>query len=90
MFGRIPAALGLTDAPTVGDLVRAAPAGLPPIDGVVDFVNPHALGVRTGDALYRFVQGLGPTVVGHHVFTDGVDREETEQAWRAWLARLAD
>jgi uncharacterized protein YndB with AHSA1/START domain len=90
VFGRVPAALGLTAEPTVGDPVRAAPAGLPPIDGVVDFVNPHALGVRTTDALYRFVQGLGPTVVGHHIFTDGVNRAETEQAWRAWLARLAD
>jgi uncharacterized protein YndB with AHSA1/START domain len=90
VFGRVPAALGLTAAPTVGALVHAAPAGLPPIDGVVDFVNPHALGVRTGDALYRFVQGLGPTVVGDHPLTNSVERDETEPARRAWLARLAD
>ncbi|HEY3260656.1 MAG TPA: SRPBCC domain-containing protein [Pseudonocardiaceae bacterium] len=91
MFDRIPAALGLTAEPAVGDLVRTAPAGLPPIDGVVDFVNADALGVRTSDALYRFIRGFfGPTVVGHHIFADGVDPKETEQAWQAWLARQSD
>jgi uncharacterized protein YndB with AHSA1/START domain len=90
VFDRLPAALGLTAQPTVGDPVRGAPEGLPPVDGVVDFVNPDAIGVRTSDALYRFVQGIGPTVAVHHLFADGVDRTESEQAWRAWLARLAD
>jgi uncharacterized protein YndB with AHSA1/START domain len=89
VFDRIPAALGLTAAPAVGDRVHSAPAGLPLIDGVVDFINPDAIGVRTSDALYRFIRGFfGPAVVGHHIFADGVDRKETEQAWRAWLARL--
>jgi uncharacterized protein YndB with AHSA1/START domain len=90
VFDRIPAALGLTAPPRVGDPVRVAPEGLPPIDGVVDFVNPDVIGVRTGDALYRFVEGIGPTVAVHHLFADGVDRAASEQAWRAWLARLAD
>jgi hypothetical protein len=66
------------------------PDGLAPIDGVVDFVNPGAIGVRTPDALYRFVRGFaGPTIVTHHLFAERVDRPETERAWRAWLARLS-
>ena len=81
-------ALGLTDSPTVGDPVRFIPDALAPIDGVVDFVNPHALGVRTDDALYRFIRGFhGPMVVGHHIFRD-VDQQRTGQAWQAWLTRL--
>jgi uncharacterized protein YndB with AHSA1/START domain len=91
VFDRIPAALGLTAEPAVGDRVRTEPQGLPPIDGVVDFANPDAVGVRTSDALYRFIRGFfGPTVVGHHIFADGVDQKDTEQAWQAWLARLSD
>jgi hypothetical protein len=90
LFDRLPAALGLTTPPRVGDPVRVAPEGLPPIDGVVDFANPDAIGVRTDDALYRFVEGIGPTVAVHHLFADGVDGATSEQAWRAWLAGLAD
>ena len=81
--------LGLADPVAVGDRVRFAPAGLPPVDGVVYFVNPHNLGVRTGDALYRFLRGFrGPMVAGHHLFSAEVDRRQAEEAWRAWLARL--
>jgi uncharacterized protein YndB with AHSA1/START domain len=90
MFDRVPAALGLSGEPAVGDRVRVTPGGLPAIDGVVDFINTDAIGLRTSDALYRFVRGFfGPTVVTHHVFAEGVDRKETEQAWRAWLARVS-
>jgi uncharacterized protein YndB with AHSA1/START domain len=90
VFERVPAALGLSAEPAVGDRTRVAPEGLPPIDGVVDFVNPDVLGIRTPDALYRFIRGFNcPTVVNHHLFAEGVDRERTEQAWRAWLARLS-
>jgi len=89
-FARVPAALGLAAGPVLGDRVMVTPAGLPPIDGVVNFVNPDAIGIRTRDALYRFVRGfIGPMVVTHHVFAEGVDRQETERAWRAWLARLS-
>jgi uncharacterized protein YndB with AHSA1/START domain len=90
VFNRVPAALGLPAEPTVGTRVRVTPHGLPAIDGVVDFVNPDAIGLRTADALYRFVGGFfGPMIVTHHVFAEGVDRKETEQAWRSWLARLS-
>lgn len=90
VFDRVPAALGLAAEPVVGDRMRVTPEGLPAIDGVVDFVNPDAIGIRTHDALYRFVRGfIGPMIVTHHLFAKGVDREETEQAWRAWLARVS-
>ncbi|MDF5757574.1 SRPBCC domain-containing protein [Spongiactinospora sp. TRM90649] len=90
VFDRVPGALGLTGRPALGDRARLAPEGLPPIDGVVDFTNADTLGVRTDDALYRFVRGFRrPMVVTHHVFAKGVDRRETEQAWQAWLARLS-
>lgn len=82
-------ALARTVGVTPGDPVRFVPDGLPPIEGVVDFVNQDAVGLRTSDALYRFVRGFhGAMVVGHHIFSDGVDRKETEQAWQAWLAQL--
>jgi uncharacterized protein YndB with AHSA1/START domain len=90
VFDRVPAALGLAAGPAVGDRVRVTPEALPAIDGVVDFVNPAAIGIRTEDALYRFVGGFfGPMIVAHHLFAEGVDREETERAWRAWLAHLS-
>jgi uncharacterized protein YndB with AHSA1/START domain len=82
--------LGLTGAVDEGDQVRLTPEGLPPIKGVVDYVSPDTLGVRTNDGLFRFIYGLGGTVVlGHHIFADA-DQNETEQAWQSWLTRLFD
>jgi hypothetical protein len=51
-------ALGLAAAPQPGDPVRFADE-IGPADGVVYFANPHAIGVRTPDALYRFMRGFG-------------------------------
>ncbi|WP_424533042.1 SRPBCC family protein [Sphaerisporangium viridialbum] len=80
--------LGLTAPVTQGEPVRLTPEGLEPIEGVVDYAKPGFLGVRTGDGLYRFIQGMDETlVVGHHVFA-GVDPKETERAWQEWLGRL--
>ena len=82
------AALGLDDAVAEGDRVRLTPEGLDPIDGVVDYVSPSFLGVRTDDALYRFIRGFeGTAMVGHHLFAEGVDQRRAEAAWRGWLAR---
>jgi hypothetical protein len=80
--------LGLPGPVSHGDLVRLRPAGLAPIEGVVDYLSPSFLGVRTDDALYRFIYGLGGVVVvGHHLYTDA-DQQEAEAAWQSWLARL--
>ncbi len=82
--------LGLPDEVGVGDQVQLTPDGLPAIDGVVDYVSPHFLGVRSDDALYRFIHGFdGSTLVGHHLFADGVDREQAERMWTAWLGGIA-
>ena len=68
-----------------GDRVRFTPEGLPPVDGVVYFENPDTIGIRTEDAIYRFLRGFrGPLMAGHHIFSD-ISPESTEQAWRAWL-----
>jgi uncharacterized protein YndB with AHSA1/START domain len=84
-------ALGLAGAPAAGDRVRLTPAGRAPADGVVYFVNPDAVGVRTGDAMYRFIKGFqGGMVAGHHLFSTGVDERQAEQAWQHWLVQLLD
>src|SRR5882762_4292978 len=71
------------------DRVDVTPDGLPPIDGVVYFTNADTIGVRTDDALYRFLGGnIGPINVSHHLFADHVHQEAIEAAWTAWLARV--
>ncbi|MGH3762186.1 SRPBCC family protein [Actinophytocola sp.] len=83
------AALGLSGTPKPGDRVRVEPAGLEPIDGEVYFVNADTLGVRTPDALYRFIRGFaGPIVAAHHLFGQagpGGDVPAVEHAWQSWL-----
>lgn len=89
----IMAALGLPATVREGDPVRLAVDGLAPEEGVVDYAGlPTFLGVRTGDALYRFIHS-GPrrgnvVVLGHHVFAEDADQEKTEEIWRSWLGRL--
>ena len=81
-------ALGLGDPVSVGDKVQASLEGIGPMDGVVDFLSPHFIGVLTDDAIYRFIHGFeGTTMVGHHLFAGGVDRAAAEAAWEAWLNR---
>jgi len=79
--------LGLSDMPTLDERVALTPEGLDPISGVVDFVSKSFIGVRTDDAMYRFIAGFeGTPMVGHHIFTE-IDRGAAEEAWTAWLAR---
>lgn len=79
-------ALGLSDAVAEGDAVRF-PIGGAIVDGVVDYVSPSFIGVRSDDAMYRFIRGFDGTVmVGHHLFADGADAAEAQRAWTAWLA----
>jgi uncharacterized protein YndB with AHSA1/START domain len=83
--------LGLRDQPAVGDPLHVTVPAVAHLDGQVDFVNAMALGIRTADGLYRFIQGyFGSFVLGHHVFA-GTDAQQTQgdrQAWHAWLAAL--
>jgi uncharacterized protein YndB with AHSA1/START domain len=84
-------ALGLTEDLAAGQLVVLRPAGLEPIEGVVDYLTPAFLGVRSADALYRFYgrDAWGwPIGLGHHFFAERVDHAEAEQAWSMWLNGL--
>jgi uncharacterized protein YndB with AHSA1/START domain len=85
----LKAELGLDGQVTTGAGVRFTPEGLPPIDGVVYFVNADTLGLRTDDALYRFLRGFhGAMVVGHHLFADEIEPKDVERSWHLWLHRL--
>jgi len=87
---KLQQALGLQNAPKLGDRVQLTPEGLPQLDGEVDWLSRDFLGVRTKDGIYRFMHISvfgGPTGVGHHLFQDGLDRAESENAWGEWLNR---
>jgi uncharacterized protein YndB with AHSA1/START domain len=86
--------LGLAEAVAEGDRVRLTPAGLPAMEGVVDYAGlPTFLGVRTPDGLYRFIHSGSArgnvVVLGHHVFSADVDEKTTEHAWQTWLNELS-
>jgi uncharacterized protein YndB with AHSA1/START domain len=82
------AALGLPETPKAGDPVHLDPAGLGRIDGEVYFANEHTVGIRTPDALYRFLRGFfGPINASHHLFSQA-DSEAEEAAWHAWLTDI--
>ncbi|TDD99078.1 SRPBCC family protein [Jiangella asiatica] len=72
---------------TTGDGVRVR-LGDAERAGTVYFVNADTLGVRTDDALFRFLKGFrGPMIASHHVFADDGGRH-TDAAWQAWLTRV--
>jgi hypothetical protein len=90
-YARLRDALGLGGDVAEGDAVRLTPEGLDPLNGVVDYLRPNFLGIRTDDGLYRFfVRSAfgGPVGVVAHLFTDGVDVEATKQVWKDWLNRV--
>ncbi|CCH27946.1 SRPBCC domain-containing protein [Actinosynnema sp. NPDC047251] len=75
-------ALGLTAAPRRGDAVTVD--GIP---GVVYYANGQTIGIRTPDAMYRFFQGLGGSLIAmHHVFADD---ERDERSWSSWMGGLS-
>jgi hypothetical protein len=81
-------ALGVTGPVAMGDKVRLTPEGLPTLEGIVDYLSPSFLGIRTSDGLYRFIHGFdGSVVIGHHVSSGDVDQREAERAWESWLTR---
>lgn len=77
---RLHTELGLPTEPRAGDAVASQLI----TDGVVYFTNPHTLGVRTSDALYRFIRGLhGGMVLSHALFTP-----QDPTPWQRLAARL--
>ena len=81
-------ALGLPEDPEPGDRAALTRNGTGPIEGVLYFANAHAIGVRTQDALYRFLRGFAkPAIAAHHLFAEDADPAQAERAWGAWLNR---
>jgi uncharacterized protein YndB with AHSA1/START domain len=92
-FVALRRALGVADDVVPGDPVSLTPAGIEPIDGVVDYATDAFLGVRSADALYRLYgrDAWGwPVGVAHHLFADGVEQAASERAWDDWVARVFD
>ena len=80
--------LGLAGPVAVDEQVRLTPAGIEPIDGFVEWVSPSFLGVRSDDALYRFIWAFtGPLMAAHHIFKE-VDEKQEVDAWTSWLKGL--
>jgi hypothetical protein len=79
--------MGLAEAAAEGDPVRFE-VGAETIEGVVDFVSPTILGVRSSDALYRFLYSpMGVVFLGHHIYRETIDADAARDAWTAWLDR---
>jgi hypothetical protein len=78
----------LGDDVAVGKEIHLDLPGVAPADGVVDYVGPMHLGIRTPDALLRF-HGRPtldmPVAVGHHYYGEDFDQAELERAWQSWL-----
>jgi len=93
VWAAVAGAFGLAGPAVEGERVRLELPGLPPVDGVVDLVGPPTyFGVRTPDALYRFLHSGtdrgNVLVVGHHIFAADPEPARTQQAWADWLTRL--
>jgi uncharacterized protein YndB with AHSA1/START domain len=89
LWPRLRRGLGLAGQPAEGDRVRLTPDGLAPIEGVVDYLSPDILGVRSDQGLFRFMRGFnGTAALGHHLYADDVDAKEAEVAWQTWLDGL--
>lgn len=86
---RLAAALGTGRQVEPGTAVHLDLVGVGAIDGVVDYVSPNFVGLRTADALVRFHgrAPMGMTVaVSHHTYGRDVDVAKAVPAWEAWLA----
>jgi uncharacterized protein YndB with AHSA1/START domain len=81
--------LGLRTPAREWDAVHAAPEGIGPIDGVVDYLTPEFLGVRSSTALYRFIYAPGGAViVEHHDFSASPNGHASVEAWQGWLTTV--
>ncbi len=89
-FDKVKAALGIHDA-GAGGRVTVTIAGLGTVDAEVDYLDPNFIGLRTGDAMYRFFgRNAFGAVVGLtiHLFAEGADADAASVAWGAWLNGL--
>ncbi|NVM93887.1 SRPBCC domain-containing protein [Arthrobacter sp. AETb3-4] len=89
-FKAVKAALGIHGA-GAGGHVNVAIAGVGDVDAVVDYQDENFVGLRTGDAMYRFFgRNAFGAVVGMtvHLFAGGADGDAAGAAWGAWLNGL--
>ncbi|MEU6124418.1 SRPBCC domain-containing protein [Streptomyces sp. NPDC047123] len=89
-FARLARALGLPDDASEGARVRVqAPGG--ELDAVIDFRSRHFIGLRTDEALHRFLgrNHFGaPVGISVHDFGAHANAKGTELAWQDWLDHL--
>ena len=85
----LAAGLGLAEPVTAGAPTHSDLGSLGDIAGTVYFASPHAIGIRTGNALVRFLEGFQKGHVAAHLFFEPIpDTTAAEQAWAAWLAQF--
>lgn len=87
-FRRLQRALGLGPRPKEGEQTQLTPAGLAPLDGVIDYLRPNFMGVRTADSLYCFFgrNAFGaPVGMSIHCFSDDIEPERLKREWQGWL-----
>ncbi|GGS36702.1 SRPBCC family protein [Actinokineospora fastidiosa] len=76
-WDRLPDLLGID-----GDTAHTEIDGVGVIDGAVFHRNDQTIGIRTADALYRFIRGMNDKLMLGHVLFAPV-----EQDWDGWLGR---
>jgi hypothetical protein len=87
----IRAVLGLALAIAPGDLVDVDVSVLGRLQGSIYIANSSALGVRTPNALLRFIPGFGNGFIAAHIYFDGENDDAVlESTWRFWLEGLLD
>jgi hypothetical protein len=82
------AALGIGGGAAVGDAVHADLGAAGSLDGVIDYLTPDFVGVRTDDGLFRFFgrNAFGGVVgLSAHIFRGEVDAAQAEADLQAWL-----
>ena len=81
-------ALGLSGSVTHGAEVSLTVDGLERTNGVVEFVAPSYVLVRTNDGLYLLMHGYQDTiVVEYHGYAGEQGDEELQGAWQSWLGK---
>lgn len=79
---------GLGEHVAEGDKALVQVPGLPPVTGVVDYVRPEMLGIRTDAGMYRFLHSRDFLVAEYHDFAGELDGETVERSWKEWLATV--
>ncbi|WP_068272693.1 hypothetical protein [Aldersonia kunmingensis] len=86
-FEKLRTSLGVE---SVGQRIALTIPTLGTLDATVDFANANFIGLRTGDALYRFYGRNawgGPVGMSAHIFAE-TDTAATETALQDWLNSL--